>query len=137
MSYLCLTADYGLFPAIKSKREGMHVLIIFLQTKTKNAARVVCLSVISEHDLIMLGLTKSVNKGYLDRTFRKRDKEAIRKEVLQVDWLQRVQDLDLNQKVTHFSIILRPELRLDFSGVCNIGTVCLLSPKSTRLSRAA
>lgn len=121
LEYLCMTAENGLFPAItKPTRSGACLDHIFVNS-IRNVVGVVCCSDITDHEMVLLGLTIDKRpQRFFDRTAIKRNYDAIKNELSTINWFPLISTLETNQAANYF---------------CNL--VCEIVKKHTKLIRTS
>lgn len=106
VDYQCLMATHGLLPAISKPTRGRACIDhIFIKSTTKSTG-VVCKSSITDHDIIIAGLSTS-KKGLHSQNLKlKSDFDAIALELDVMDWSDIMSQSCINSAVSIFNHIL-------------------------------
>ena len=103
MEYLCLMAEHGLFPAITKPTRGNACLDHFFMNKIDRAIGVICSSDITDHDIVILGLTANMPcSNTKTRVKIKYNIDGIKKELRDVSWDEIFDPNDINKSVNSF-----------------------------------
>ncbi|KAL4718022.1 hypothetical protein ACJJTC_011369 [Scirpophaga incertulas] len=102
--YLCLNAEYGLLPAITSATRKDSILDHIFVKSNKPTKGIVCKSDISDHyiTIVDIALTKTQKVHTSKREVIKRNFEAIKADLGQVDWSDIYNNEDVNSAVSLF-----------------------------------
>ncbi|KAL4708604.1 hypothetical protein ACJJTC_014212 [Scirpophaga incertulas] len=102
--YLCLNAEYGLLPAITSATRNDSILDHIFVKSNKPTKGIVCKSDISDHyiTIVDIALTKTQKVHTRKREVIKRNFEAIKADLGQVDWSDIYNNEDVNSAVSLF-----------------------------------
>ncbi|CAH2088133.1 unnamed protein product [Euphydryas editha] len=102
--YLSLTAEHGLAPAITVPTRNDNCIDHIFVRSNNEAVGIVCSSNVTDHDLVLVGLTfneKKIKK--INRLIIKRNVEAIRNEIKLINWDQILQVPDVNKIAADFT----------------------------------
>lgn len=104
--YLCLMASHGFLPAISKPTRGSACLDhIFLKSNTMSIG-MVCKSSITDHDIVIAGMS-SINQAAPKPRFKhKIDIDAAAAEIKEVDWSIVTEDSHVNSAANFFNQIM-------------------------------
>ena len=103
--YLTLLSEHGLIPTIKIPTHNKTCIDHICVSVKASAESVVCPSDLTDHSIVMLGLTRSTKRP-LRRTRLKIDLDGIKTELSNINWHISLNDEHLDDNVTKFSSLL-------------------------------
>ncbi|CAH0726207.1 unnamed protein product, partial [Brenthis ino] len=103
LEYLCLTAEHGLHPAITKPTRAETCLDHVFVNKIQGVTGVVCCSDITDHDVVIVGLSMSMPKSRVRKPFTmKQDVKLIKNELGLTNWSTLLDCDDVNETVNAF-----------------------------------